>query len=43
MLGVDWEECDTVGTVLGIKLLPNEILGYLELGALRVNGEISVR
>ena len=42
MFGVDWEECDTVATVLGIKLLPNEMLAYLELGALRVKGQLSV-
>ena len=42
MFGVDWEECDTVATVLGIKLLPNEMLAYLELGELRVKGQLSV-
>ncbi len=42
MLGIDWGECGTVATVLGIKLLPNEILAYLELGALRVEHKLSV-
>ena len=42
MFGVDWEECDTVAIVLGIKLLPNEMLAYLELGELRVKGQLSV-
>ena len=42
MFGVNWEESKTVGRLLGIKLLPNEILAYLELGGLRVRQEISV-
>ena len=43
MIGVDWSEAFKVGRVMGIKLIPNEMLAYMELGTLRTEGELSVR
>lgn len=42
MIGVDWSEAFTVGRVMGLKLIPNEMLAYLELGTLRTDDKISV-
>ncbi len=40
--GIEWEEAQIIAPVLGIKLTANEVLGYLQLGGLRIRGEISV-
>ena len=42
MIGVDWSEAYTAGRIMGIKLFPNEMLAYMELGTLRTENELSV-
>ena len=42
MIGIDWSEAFTAGRVMGIKLIPNEMLAYMELGTLRMENEMSV-
>ena len=42
MIGIDWSETYTAGRVMGIKLLPNEMLAYMELGTLRTQDGLSV-
>ncbi len=39
MMGADWSESFTAGKIIGIKLIPNEMLAYFDLGELRTNGE----
>lgn len=41
LLGVPWEDCFAVGSILGKKLVLNEFVGYLDLIA--VKGQISER
>ena len=41
IIGVPWEDCLTVGSILGKKLVLNEFVGYLDLVA--VKGQISER
>ena len=43
MIGIDWSEAFTAGRIMGIKLIPNEMLAYMELGTLRTENELSVR
>jgi CNT family concentrative nucleoside transporter len=35
LLGVDWNDCRTVGNLLGTRLVLNEFVAFLELGPLR--------
>ena len=42
MLGIPWEETNTVASILGLKLTINEILAYFDLGSLRRSGQLSV-
>jgi concentrative nucleoside transporter, CNT family len=37
LLGVDWNDCRTVGNLLGTRLVLNEFVAFLELGPLRGN------
>ena len=41
-LGVEWEDSLHVGELLGVKVAINELLSYLSLGKLNMNGVISV-
>lgn len=41
LLGVPWEDCLTVGSILGKKLVLNEFVGYLDL--IKAKAEISER
>jgi CNT family concentrative nucleoside transporter len=41
LLGVPWEDCLKVGSILGKKLVLNEFVGYLDL--VQVKGQISER
>ena len=42
LMGVDWSETQTVSRLLGVKVLFNEVLAFLDLGEQRRLGEISV-
>ena len=41
-LGVDWEDCEEVGNVIGTKTIINEFVAYQRLGEYKRNGDISV-
>ncbi|HET8550313.1 MAG TPA: nucleoside transporter C-terminal domain-containing protein [Bryobacteraceae bacterium] len=41
LLGVSWNDCRTVGNLLGIRLISNEFLAFLQLGPLQ--GQLSER
>ena len=43
VMGVPWEEADQVGTLLGLKTVVNEFVGYLELERMREAGVLSER
>ena len=43
VMGVDVDDCDEVGTLIGIKLFTTEILAYQELGTMVRSETISVR
>lgn len=34
LIGIPWAECGTAGTLLGVKSVLNELIAYLQLGAL---------
>ena len=42
VMGVDVDDCDEVGTLIGIKLFTTEILAYQELGTMVRSETISV-
>lgn len=41
-IGVDWEDCEAVGNVIGTKTIINEFVAYERLGQYKKSGEISV-
>ena len=43
VMGVDWEDCEKVSRLIGIKTILNEFIAYRELGVLIEAGEISAR
>jgi len=43
LMGVPWAECQSVGTLLGIKTAINEFVGYVELQKMTAAGELSER
>ena len=43
MMGVDWEDCEKVSRLIGIKTILNEFIAYRELGELIKAGEITAR
>lgn len=42
IIGIPWEECEKVGTVIATKNIINEFVAYEKLGVLKKNHEISV-
>ena len=43
MMGVTWDECETVGMLIGKKTVLNEFIAYRELGTIIRNCELSPR
>ncbi|CAH1408029.1 unnamed protein product [Nezara viridula] len=43
LMGVDPEECQTVGSLIGIKTMANEFIAYKQLGQLKAAGKLSAR
>lgn len=43
IMGVNWDEADVVGLLIGYKTVLNEFVAYDKLGALIRNKAISVR
>lgn len=42
IMGVIPEECQAVGSLIGLKTMANEFVAYKELGVLKKQGKISV-
>ena len=42
LIGIDPEDIEAVSTMLGIKVLANEFLGFIELGKAQAAGTLSV-
>lgn len=42
LIGVDWEDCEAVGNVIGTKTIINEFVAFRVLGDYIENNEISV-
>jgi CNT family concentrative nucleoside transporter len=43
LMGVPWAEADEVGTLLGIKTVLNEFVGYVKMGEMVTAGQLSPR
>ncbi len=43
IMGVEWSECNVVGTLIGIKTVANEFIAYRRLGVLIEAGALSPR
>lgn len=43
MMGVEWQDCDEVGQLIGIKTIINEFVAYSKLGEYIDEGAISIR
>lgn len=43
LMGVPWAEADEVGTLLGIKTVLNEFVGYVKMGEMMNAGQLSPR
>ena len=43
LIGVDWEDCEAVGNIIGIKTIVNEFVAFKKLGEYKAAKEISVR
>jgi CNT family concentrative nucleoside transporter len=43
LMGVPWAEADEVGTLLGIKTVLNEFVGYVKMGEMVAAGQLSPR
>jgi len=41
-MGVPWAECNVVGALIGKKIIVNEFLAYIDLGALINDAALSV-
>jgi pyrimidine nucleoside transport protein len=41
-LGIEWEDCEAIGHVIGTKTIINELVAYKLLGQYKNSGEISV-
>lgn len=42
-MGIPWEECESVGYLIGIKSVVNEFIAYRELGIMIAAGTLSER
>jgi len=42
-MGVEWQECEAVAQLIGLKTIVNEFLAYEQLGKLKSANQISVR
>lgn len=43
VMGVEWDDCEKISRLIGLKTILNEFIAYRELGVLIENGEISQR
>lgn len=42
LLGVDFDECETVGRLIGLKMTVNEFVAYKQMGELIKEGKLNV-
>ncbi|XP_034838351.1 uncharacterized transporter YutK [Maniola hyperantus] len=43
LMGVPWEECENVGTLIGLKTIVNEFVAYQRMGQMKKEGLLSPR
>ena len=43
VMGIEWDDCEKISRLIGLKTILNEFIAYRELGVLMENGEISAR
>ena len=43
VLGVPWKDCPEVGQLLGVKVIFNEFISYMDMAGMAAKGEISAR
>lgn len=43
IMGVPWEHCETVGTLIGLKTVVNELVAYKKMGEFKNLGQLSGR
>ncbi|XP_001601110.2 solute carrier family 28 member 3 [Nasonia vitripennis] len=43
IMGVPWEECETVGTLIGLKTIVNEFVAYQKLGQFKKDGKLTFK
>ncbi|CAH2264224.1 jg22477 [Pararge aegeria aegeria] len=43
LMGVPWEECEHVGTLIGLKTIVNEFVAYQRMGQMKKDGLLSPR
>lgn len=43
VMGVEWQECEAVAQLIGLKTIVNEFVAYEQLGKLKSANQISVR
>ncbi|CAG4987862.1 unnamed protein product [Colias eurytheme] len=43
MMGVPWEECEYVGSLIGLKTVVNEFVAYQRMGEMKKDGLLSAR
>lgn len=39
-MGVPWEDCEDVGTLIGLKMVVNELIAYQKMGEFKKQGRI---
>jgi len=43
VMGVEWQECEAVAQLIGLKTIVNEFVAYEQLGKLKSANQLSVR
>jgi len=43
VMGVEWQECEAVAELIGVKTIVNEFVAYEQLGKLKSANQLSVR
>lgn len=43
LMGIPWDECEDVGTLIGLKTVVNEFIAYQKLGELKLANRLSPR
>ena len=43
VMGVEWQDCEAVAQLIGLKTIVNEFVAYEQLGKLKSANQLSVR